>query len=115
MEAKTGWVLCTNQEWRLVLGIEEIKSVVFRVVQNVVYANFDTEMTLLIFFQKRNVKLVKATKGSWSNIVKEHQELSGKSDEYKSFKSNQLAPSIYIMVELCFFSLDQLEIKIHLL
>ena len=36
-----------------------------------------------------------------------HQELSGKSDENKSFKSNQLAPSIYIMIELCFFSLDQ--------
>ena len=33
----------------------------------------------------------------------------------KSFKPNQIAPSIYIMVELCFFSLDQLEIKIHLL
>ena len=44
-----------------------------------------------------------------------HQELSGKSDENKSFKSNQLAPSIYIMIELCFFSLDQWEIRIHLL
>ena len=29
-----------------------------------------------------------------------HQELSGKSDENKSFKSNQLAPSIYIMIDL---------------
>ena len=44
-----------------------------------------------------------------------HQELSGKSDENKSFKSNQSAPSIYIMKELCFFSLDQWEISIHLL
>ena len=44
-----------------------------------------------------------------------HQVLSGKSDENKSFKSNQLAPSIYIMIELCFFSLDQWEIRIHLL
>ena len=44
-----------------------------------------------------------------------HQDLSGKSDENKSFKSNQLAPSIYIMIELCFFSLDQWEIRIHLL
>ena len=44
-----------------------------------------------------------------------HHELSGKSDENKSFKPNQIAPSIYIMVELCFFSLDQWEIKIHLL
>ena len=41
--------------------------------------------------------------------------MSGKSDENKSFKSNQLAPSIYIMIELCFFSLDQWEIRIHLL
>ena len=30
-------------------------------------------------------------------------------------KPNQLAPSIYIMKELCFFSLDQWEISIHLL
>ena len=44
-----------------------------------------------------------------------HQELSGKSDENKSFKSNQLPPSIYIMIELCFFSLDQWDIRIHLL
>ena len=44
-----------------------------------------------------------------------HHELSGKSDENKSFKPNQIAPSIYIMIELCFFSLDQWEIKIHLL
>ena len=48
-------------------------------------------------------------------IMQGHQELSGKSDENKSFKSNQLAPSIYIMIELCFFSLDQWEIRIHLL
>ena len=41
--------------------------------------------------------------------------MSGKSDENKSFKPNQIAPSIYIMIELCFFSLDQWEIKIHLL
>ena len=38
-----------------------------------------------------------------------------KSEENKSFKPNQIAPSIYIMIELCFFSLDQWEIKIHLL
>ena len=44
-----------------------------------------------------------------------HHELSGKGDENKSFKPNQIAPSIYIMIELCFFSLDQWEIKIHLL
>ena len=44
-----------------------------------------------------------------------HQHLSGKSEENKSFQPNQLAPSIYIMIALCFFSLDQWEIMIHLL
>ena len=31
------------------------------------------------------------------------------------FNPNQSAPSIYIIIELCFFSLDQWEIRIHLL
>ena len=31
------------------------------------------------------------------------------------FNPNQSAPSIYIMIELCYFSLDQWEIRIHLL
>ena len=31
------------------------------------------------------------------------------------FNPNELTPSIYIMRELCFFSLDQWEIRIHLL
>ena len=44
-----------------------------------------------------------------------HQELSGKSEENKSFQPNQLAPSIYIMIALCFSSLDQWQIRIHLL
>ena len=48
-------------------------------------------------------------------LVQGHHELSGKSDENKSFKPNQIAPSIYIMIELCYFSLDQWEITIHLL
>ena len=41
--------------------------------------------------------------------------LSGNSDENKSFNPNQSAPSIYIMIELCYFSLDQWEIRLHLL
>ena len=41
--------------------------------------------------------------------------MSGKSEEDKSFQPNQLAPSIYIMIALCFFSLDQWEIRKHLL
>ena len=44
-----------------------------------------------------------------------HQHLSGKSEENKSFQPNRLAPSIYIMIALCFFSLDQWEIRMHLL
>ena len=41
--------------------------------------------------------------------------MSGKNDENKSFWPNQSAPSIYIMIELCYFSLGQWEIRIHLL
>ena len=41
--------------------------------------------------------------------------MSGKSDENKSFEPNQIAPSLYIMRELCYFSRDQWEIKKHLL
>ena len=36
-----------------------------------------------------------------------HQELSGESDENNPLKPNQSAPSIYIMIEICYFSLDQ--------
>ena len=48
-------------------------------------------------------------------FVQGHHELSGKSDENNPLKPNQSAPSIYIMIELCYFSLDQWEIRIHLL
>ena len=56
----------------------------------------------------------------WSSqiniLIKQgHQELSGKSEENKSFQPNRLAPSIYIMIALGFFSLDRWEIRIHLL
>ena len=44
-----------------------------------------------------------------------HQELSGESDENNPLKPNQSEPSIYIMIEICYFSLDQWEIRIHLL
>ena len=43
------------------------------------------------------------------------QELSGESDENNPLKPIQSASSIYITIELCFFSLDQWEIRIHLL
>ena len=52
----------------------------------------------------------------WSGLLWQgHHELSGKSDENKSFKPNQSAHSIYIKIELCHSSLDQWEIKIHLI
>ena len=35
--------------------------------------------------------------------------------EISHFNPNQSAPSIYIRIELCYFSLDQWEIRIHLL
>ena len=44
-----------------------------------------------------------------------HHRLSGKSDENKSFSPNQSVHSIYFKIELCYFSLDQWEIRIHLL
>ena len=47
------------------------------------------------------------------NVVRVGKE--GESDENKSFKPNQIAPSVYMMIELYFFSLDQWEIKIHVL
>ena len=40
-------------------------------------------------------------------VVQGHQELSGESDENNPLKPNQSAPSIYIMIELCYFSLVQ--------
>ena len=43
------------------------------------------------------------------------KELSKNVKKISHLKPNQLAPSIYIMKELCFFSLDQWEIYIHLL
>ena len=39
--------------------------------------------------------------------------LSRKSNENKSFYPNQIAPSIYIIIELCYYSLAQWEMKIH--
>ena len=42
-----------------------------------------------------------------SKIKQGHQELSGKSDENNPLKPNQSVPSIYIMIEICYFSLDQ--------
>ena len=44
----------------------------------------------------------------------QHQ-LSRKSEKNKSFWPNQSAPFIYIMIELCYFSLYQWGIRIHLL
>ena len=50
-----------------------------------------------------------------ADMMQGHQQFSGKSDENKSFQPNQIVPSIHIMIELCYFSLDQWEMKIHML
>ena len=70
------------------------------------------------FLKKRSNTEPIASSGFYKYCVKikqGHHQLSGKSDENKSFWPNQSAPSIYIMIELCYFSLDQWEIRIHLL
>ena len=51
----------------------------------------------------------------WNEALQGHHQLSGKSDENKAFWPNQSAHFIYIKIELCYFSLDQWEIRIHLL
>ena len=47
--------------------------------------------------------------------TKDTRNCQEKVNKISHLKPNQLAPSIYIMKELCFFSLDQWEISIHLL
>ena len=44
-----------------------------------------------------------------------HHKFSRNSDENNPSKPNQVAPSIHIMTELCYSSLDRWEIKIHAL
>ena len=55
----------------------------------------------------------------WDEIahlpIQGHHHLIRKVYENKSFEPNLIAPSVYIMMELCCFSLDQWEIRIHLL
>ena len=47
--------------------------------------------------------------------LKDTRNCPEKAMKISHFNPNQSAPSIYIMIELCFFSLDQWEIRIHLL
>ena len=52
------------------------------------------------------------------NIDRNHKDTRNcpeKVMKISHFNPNQSAPSIYIMIELCYFSLDQWEIRIHLL
>ena len=50
-----------------------------------------------------------------TGVCKDTRNCQEKVNKISHLKPNQLAPSIYIMKELCFFSLDQWEISIHLL
>ena len=47
--------------------------------------------------------------------VKDTRNCPEKAMKISHSNPNQSAPSIYIMIELCYFSLDQWEIRIHLL
>ena len=47
--------------------------------------------------------------------IKDTMNWPEKAMKISHFNPNQSAPSIYIMIELCYFSLDQWEIRIHLL
>ena len=57
--------------------------------------------------------MVFGTQSSQGHHQGHHQ--SGKSDENRSSEPNQIAPSVYIKIELCYYSLDQWKNKIHLL
>ena len=48
-------------------------------------------------------------------VDKDTRNCPEKAMKISHFNPNQSAPSIYIMIELCYFSLDQWEIRIHLL
>ena len=48
-------------------------------------------------------------------MIKDTRNCPEKAMKISHFNPNQSAPSIYIMIELCYFSLDQWEIRIHLL
>ena len=47
--------------------------------------------------------------------IKDTMNCAEKTMKISHLNPNQSAPSIYIMIELCYFSLDQWEIKIHVL
>ena len=51
----------------------------------------------------------------YKQCVKDTRNCPEKAMKISHFNTNQSAPSIYIMIELCYFSLDQWEIRIHLL
>ena len=51
----------------------------------------------------------------YPSSAKDTRNCPEKAMKISHFNPNQSAPSIYIMIELCYFSLDQWEIRIHLL
>ena len=48
-------------------------------------------------------------------LCKDTMNCAEKAMKISHLNPNQSAPSIYIMIELCYFSLDQWEIRLHLL
>ena len=93
------------------MGINQINSL----KQTFNCINLNMNMMLVNKLVEQKAKDIASGLMSFSSLHQGHHELSRKSDENKSFKPNQIVPSIYIMIELCFFSLDKWEIKIHLL
>ena len=62
---------------------------------------------VIIWFKTFEIKILK--------LCKDTRNCPEKAMKISHFNPNQSAPSIYIMIELCYFSLDQWEIRIHLL
>ena len=56
-----------------------------------------------------------ANRGAYNLPDKDTRNCPEKAVKISHFNPNKSAPSIYIMIELCYFSLDQWEIRIHLL
>ena len=81
---------------KLKISFEISFQVVFKKIDKPMCEKFEKVLTTLICY-------------------KDTRNCQEKVKKISHLKPNQLAPSIYIMKELCFFSLDQWEISIHLL
>ena len=91
----------------MLLDVDELKLRLRR--QRIVpdrFCNFFTDIIFLVVHNCQNIDISLGS-GQANILAQGHHQLSGKVDENKSFYPNQSAPSIYIMIELCYFSLVQ--------